>query len=164
MTGQILDYNIQDAEGIISGEDGKRYSFTNAEWNTSSSHPEQGIEVDFQIQGETALDVYSIEEPKQDTQTNINIQSVSTSSAAVVSLVFGIIGIFITWWMLGIPSIIAIITGHIAKSNIKASKGLLEGDGLATAGLILGYIMMTIYLLVAFVFVGVLASMGNANY
>ena len=38
-----------------------------------------------------------------------------------------------------VGAIIAIITGHIAKKEIKQSDGLLSGDGIATAGLILGY-------------------------
>jgi hypothetical protein len=27
MKGKILDYNIQESKGIISGDDGQRYSF-----------------------------------------------------------------------------------------------------------------------------------------
>ena len=37
-------------------------------------------------------------------------------------------------------SIAAIITGHMAKSEIKKSAGMVTGNGMATAGLILGYI------------------------
>ena len=38
-----------------------------------------------------------------------------------------------------VGGIIAIITGHLAKKEIRQSEGLLGGDGLATAGLMLGY-------------------------
>ncbi len=38
-----------------------------------------------------------------------------------------------------VGGIIAIITGHMAKKDIRQSEGLLGGDGIATAGLILGY-------------------------
>lgn len=38
-----------------------------------------------------------------------------------------------------VGGIIAIITGHMAKKDIRQSDGLLGGDGIATAGLILGY-------------------------
>jgi hypothetical protein len=48
----------------------------------------------------------------------------------------GIVG----WVLLPIVgAIIAVITGHMAKKEIRESQGLLGGDGLATAGLILGY-------------------------
>jgi hypothetical protein len=59
-----------------------------------------------------------------------------TSSLAIVSLVAGIM----TWSICpGLAGIVAIITGHIAKGQIKDGQGRLTGDGLATAGLILGY-------------------------
>ena len=32
MKGKILDYNIQESTGIISGDDGQRYSFSKNEW------------------------------------------------------------------------------------------------------------------------------------
>lgn len=38
-----------------------------------------------------------------------------------------------------VGGIIAVITGHMAKKDIRQSAGLLGGDGIATAGLILGY-------------------------
>ena len=38
-----------------------------------------------------------------------------------------------------VGGIIAVITGHMAKKEIKQSSGLLGGDGIATAGLVLGY-------------------------
>lgn len=48
----------------------------------------------------------------------------------------GVVG----WTLLPIVgAIIAVITGHMAKKEIRESNGLLGGDGLATAGLVLGY-------------------------
>lgn len=60
-----------------------------------------------------------------------------TSSLAVISLVSGIASYFIVP-MLG--AIAAIITGNMAKKEIKESAGHLTGDGMAQAGLILGWI------------------------
>ncbi len=58
------------------------------------------------------------------------------STTAIISLVSGILG----WTFVpGLGAIVAIITGHMAKSEIKKSMGALGGDGMATAGLILGY-------------------------
>lgn len=57
-----------------------------------------------------------------------------TSTLAIVSLVFGILGLFF------IGSLIGIITGHLARSEIRKSEGRLEGDALALTGLITGYI------------------------
>lgn len=59
-----------------------------------------------------------------------------TSSLSLTSLIMGIVG----WVLLPVVGgLIAVITGHMAKKEIRESRGLLGGDGLATAGLILGY-------------------------
>jgi len=54
----------------------------------------------------------------------------------VISLVSGILG----WSLLPlIGSIVAVISGHMAKSQIRSSMGRYTGDGMATWGLLLGY-------------------------
>ena len=59
-----------------------------------------------------------------------------TSTLSIASLMMGIIG----WILLPVVGgIIAIETGHMAKKEIRQSDGLLGGDGIATAGLVLGY-------------------------
>jgi len=59
------------------------------------------------------------------------------SALAVVSLVFGILGLVCTGPVTAIP---AVICGHIAKSRIRKSGGTLQGEGMALAGLIMGYV------------------------
>ncbi|HSW62382.1 MAG TPA: DUF4190 domain-containing protein [Dissulfurispiraceae bacterium] len=61
---------------------------------------------------------------------------VKTSSEAIVSLISAILG-----WLgfFGLGGIVAVIFGHIAKGKIRKSEGRIGGDGLATAGLVLGY-------------------------
>ena len=59
------------------------------------------------------------------------------SSLAIVSMIAGIVGL--TFIPL-IGSIVAVITGHMAKNEINRSNGAFTGDGFAIAGLILGYI------------------------
>lgn len=63
-------------------------------------------------------------------------QQPQTSGKAVASMVLGLC-IFILGFLTGIP---AIIFGHMAKSEIRRSGGKLQGDGMALAGLILGYL------------------------
>jgi Domain of unknown function (DUF4190) len=62
--------------------------------------------------------------------------SPQTSTMAIISLIGGITG-FSVLPMLG--SLAAIIFGHIAKNEIKKSGGRIGGNGMATAGLIMGY-------------------------
>lgn len=65
------------------------------------------------------------------------IKAAKTSALAIWSLVLGILSLTCFGLLSGIP---AIICGHIARSEIKKSKGRLEGEGMALAGLITGYI------------------------
>jgi hypothetical protein len=67
----------------------------------------------------------------------MNDNAKSTSSLAIVSLVSGILGWTVMPW---IGSIVAIITGHMARAEIARSPDTLEGDNLAVAGLVLGWL------------------------
>lgn len=66
------------------------------------------------------------------------------STTAIISLVAGILGLTV---FPGIGSIIAVITGHMAKGEIARSGGALGGSGAATWGLILGYIGVALLVL-----------------
>jgi hypothetical protein len=81
-----------------------------------------------------------------------------TSTLAIVSLIAGIAG-----WVLipFIGAVTAVITGHMAKKEIRQSVGRLTGDGLATAGLVLGYIQLGLTVLAVCIIV-VLALLGPA--
>ena len=77
-----------------------------------------------------------------------------TSNLALASLILGILG----WTIIPtIGSIAAIITGHMAKNEIKNSMGALGGDGMATAGLVLGYANIAVGVCICLVVAGMLA-------
>lgn len=80
------------------------------------------------------------------------------SNMAIASLVLGILG----WTIIPtIGSIAAVITGHMAKKEIKDSVEDLGGDGMATAGLILGYANIIVALCGCLIFAGMLAMGGT---
>jgi hypothetical protein len=60
-----------------------------------------------------------------------------TSSLAVISLIAGLGG-FTLFPFVG--SLVAVVTGYFGRREIQASGGALQGDGLATAGMVLGWI------------------------
>lgn len=64
-----------------------------------------------------------------------------TAGIAIASLVLGILGLTCLGPLGAIP---AIICGHIGWSRIKKSGGMLQGEGLALAGLITGYVGLAI--------------------
>lgn len=60
-----------------------------------------------------------------------------TNTLAIISLVSGLV----SWLLLPVlAAIVAVITGHMARSEIKNSQGAQGGDALAVVGLILGYL------------------------
>jgi hypothetical protein len=76
------------------------------------------------------------------------------SNMALASLILGILG----WTLIPVlGSIGAVVTGHMAKNEIKSSMGALGGDGMATAGLILGYASIAIAACACLAFVAMLA-------
>ena len=85
-----------------------------------------------------------------------------SSTLAIVSLVAGILG-----WTLApfIGNVVAVITGHMARKEIRLNPAR-EGSGFATAGLILGWVGLAFWILLA-VFVlfllGGLAWFGFQN-
>ncbi|HKW24141.1 MAG TPA: DUF4190 domain-containing protein [Terriglobales bacterium] len=71
--------------------------------------------------------------------------SANTSGKAITSLICGLF-----CWLLP-AAILAIVFGHISRSEIARSRGRLKGSGMALVGLILGYagISMIPFLIVA---------------
>src|SRR5574344_958327 len=59
MKGKILDYNIQESKGVISGDDGQRYSFENKDWK-SSELPKVDQIIDFTTNGTSANEIYVV--------------------------------------------------------------------------------------------------------
>lgn len=85
-----------------------------------------------------------------------------TSGSAVASLVFGIL----SWVLLPfVGAILAVILGHSARSEIRrAPPGTIDGDGMAVAGLILGWAHLALFILVigfVFLFLGGLAFFAH---
>ena len=74
--------------------------------------------------------------------------SAKTNAMAIVSLVTSILGL----------SLIGVITGHIGMSQIKKTGE--QGNGLAVAGLVIGYIGVAAWLLFWFAFGGLLLLAG----
>ena len=64
-----------------------------------------------------------------------------TPPVAIWSLILAVLSFTCGWLFTAIP---AVICGHVARSKIRKSGGVLGGRGIATAGLILGYIALAV--------------------
>ena len=71
----------------------------------------------------------------------MNAINKQTNNLAIVSLIAGILGWTAVPW---IGSIVAIITGHMARAEIRRNPDTMEGDGLAVGGLLLGWLMVAL--------------------
>ena len=86
-----------------------------------------------------------------------------TSSMAIVSLIFGILAYF---FLPFVGALIAVICGHSARSEIRrAPPGTIDGDGLALAGLILGWIQLAFTIIaVAFFILVALGAIAFSGF
>jgi hypothetical protein len=64
-----------------------------------------------------------------------------TPPVAIWSLILAVLSFTCGWLFTAIP---AVICGHIARAKIRKSGGALGGRGIATAGLILGYLALAV--------------------
>lgn len=90
-------------------------------------------------------------------------QAPQMNTMALTSMILGICSIVMgTMILTGLP---AVICGHIARRQIRESPHTTGGDGMALAGLILGYlsILMTLAVvgILVFLFLGVAAAAGG---
>jgi len=80
--------------------------------------------------------------PGQFTPAPAVTSTATTSTLAVASLVCGLLGL-----LCGFASIGAVVTGHLARGEIKRNPHL-SGKGLALTGLILGYFVIALIVVV----------------
>ena len=81
-----------------------------------------------------------------------------TNTLAIISLVSGILGWTLLPWL---GSIAAIITGHMARAELRRNPDTQEGDGLAVGGLVLGWamvLMSIVGIIMVVLFLGGLAA------
>lgn len=88
------------------------------------------------------------------------------STMAIVSLIAGIAGFS---FLPVIGSIVAIITGYAARKETRSVPPTASGDGMATAGIIMGWVQVGLAVVSLccfaawFLFVGGLALAGNGR-
>ncbi len=81
------------------------------------------------------------------------------SGLAIASLAGGVLSL-VLGFLTGIP---AVICGHLGRARIRKARGELRGNGMALAGLILGYVMSVVSVVVVLSFFAAQAAIKNAN-
>jgi TM2 domain-containing membrane protein YozV len=59
MRGQVLGVDTRTGDGIVTGEDGRRYSFKPLDW-AARGEPAVGMEVDFEAHESRALSIFPV--------------------------------------------------------------------------------------------------------
>ncbi|WP_411845544.1 GYF domain-containing protein [Roseibacillus persicicus] len=86
----------------------------------------------------------------------------TSNGMAITSMILAICSVVLTFgcgigFVLALP---AVIFGHIARNQIKSSSNMQTGEGMALAGLIIGYIVLAV-MLVMLVAVGVAIGLDS---
>ena len=89
--------------------------------------------------------------------------AIPTDGLAIASLVCGILAIVscYIWGLFGIP---AVICGHLSKKKMTASPTPIAGQGMATAGLVMGYIGIALQACVIIVFLVAFVGAASSSY
>ncbi len=102
MRGRVLGVDARTGDGLVAGDDGRRYTFQPHDW-ASRGEPAIGLEVDFDADDRRALSIYPIPAPI----SAVAPHPVSTTAApapavrsdrnkyvaAVIAFLFGVLGI-----------------------------------------------------------------------
>jgi hypothetical protein len=91
--------------------------------------------------GPGAVAGYPVQAPYGYTNAYPSLVPMRTNGLAVASMVLGIVGLMVSWFMLGIPSILAAVFGHVSLHQIRhgSNRG---GRGMAIAGLVTAYVAL----------------------
>lgn len=85
-------------------------------------------------------------------------QPARANGLAVASMVLGIL------WIYGIGAVLALIFGYQARTQIDASGGTQTGRGMATAGIVLGWVGVGGILLIIIVAIAASSSSSSSGF
>jgi len=122
MKGHIIGYSSSSNAGVISCEDGSRYTFESVDWKGGGSI-ESGIFVDFEADGKNARSIFkavrvvsSVNEPKRNITAGllaiflgywgVHKFYLGFNGAGLVFLLVNTIGLLVTWMLFFIPNIV----------------------------------------------------------
>ena len=146
MKGQVLDYSIQNNSGVISADNGQRYSFTGGGWQASNP-PSVGMHVDFQPNGDAAIGIYAVPGANSASSaasgTNAKI-----STMGIVGMSAGLLAIiFFKSTLLGF---LLMVVG-LGASSVGLVIGRRRGEqvGFAVTGIVLSLIPLALNIIIA---------------
>ena len=157
MRGQILNFSVQTNAGVISGDDGARYSFTGAGWQAPNP-PRVGMSVDFEPDGGTATGIYAAADAVGVTSSVGSsvaspVANDKISTMGIAGMCAGVLAIvFFQTWVLGALGFLLMVVG-LGLSITGLVTGRLRGEqvGFAIAGIALSSVPLVVNIFIAVV-------------
>ena len=152
MRGQVLDFSAQTNAGVVSGDDGNRYSFARVDWHVSNA-PRVGMRVDFEPNGNTATGIYAVGNAgaavPSTTPPSVAAPAAApraNSSASTMGVAGMIIGLpaLILFWVPAFGWILMVAGLGLSVAGLVMGKQREEQVGFAKAGVVLNSIALTI--------------------
>ena len=113
MKGIALNFDITTDEGLISGEDGKRYIFTSQDWQDKIVFPQARLTVDFVIEGQKALSIYSIPAQSDDFSDNTDFFNDVSDRNILLKQILGFSGSILMFLGVFAPVISVPVMGNL---------------------------------------------------
>jgi TM2 domain-containing membrane protein YozV len=135
MRGQILSYSPESGSGLISGSDGKRYSFKGTEYHGNVLTIRPGMEVDFETHEDgAATEVFPVA-PAAAAYVSSAVASGAPGSKSKVAA--GLLAIFLGWAGIhkfylgystaGVIMVLVSVLSCCVLSPVMSIIGLIEG-------------------------------------
>lgn len=112
MRGKILQYDDSAATGLISGDDGKRYTFTRGDLQGEARLAYPGAEADYQAEGEAARAIF-LQPLAPGGAAGAPLGAKSKIAAALLAFFLGMFGVHKFYLGRTGPGIIMLICGTI---------------------------------------------------
>ena len=132
MKGSVLNFSIQNNAGVISADDGNRYSFSGNDWRVEGP-PISGTRVDFDVDNGAATGIYAdasaptVSRSAAATAPAGSVSATATSAPTHRYCTLGIVGMY--------AGVLAIFFYQTALLGFPL---MLVGLGLSVVGLVIG--------------------------
>lgn len=116
MRGELLNYDVNTAEGIISGEDGNRYKFKGVDLREDAAKLRKGMVLDFDQQDGAASDIYIAGKAIGTGTSSGAVGSKSNIAAGILAILLGGLGVhkfYLGYHGAGIITLLIFIFGII---------------------------------------------------